>query len=160
MPTVGADVRFSVSGDLPYREVEELAEASLARVGLGNLYERPVASLSGGQKQRVAIAGVLAQGSKLLLLDELTTFLDAGDQDRVLQTVRALVDGKGIGETSREASTQTSGAQANAGLTTTALWVTHRLKELDWADGAILVDGGRIVCVGSPEEVRARATRS
>ena len=61
MPTVGADVRFGIGGGLEYSEVEKRAKASLARVGLEHLYDRPVASLSGGQKQRVAIAGVLAQ---------------------------------------------------------------------------------------------------
>ena len=37
-------------------------------------------TLSGGQKQRVAIAGSLAEACKVLLLDELTTFLDEKDQ--------------------------------------------------------------------------------
>lgn len=36
--------------------------------------------MSGGQKQRVAIAGALAELSKVLLLDELTTYLDETDQ--------------------------------------------------------------------------------
>jgi ABC-type cobalamin/Fe3+-siderophores transport system ATPase subunit len=42
--------------------------------------QRPIQTLSGGQKQRVAIAGTLAEASKVLLLDELTTFLDEHDQ--------------------------------------------------------------------------------
>lgn len=42
--------------------------------------QRPVQTLSGGQKQRVAIAGALVEECKVLLLDELTTFLDESDQ--------------------------------------------------------------------------------
>lgn len=42
--------------------------------------QKPVHTLSGGQKQRVATAGALAEACKVLLLDELTTFLDETDQ--------------------------------------------------------------------------------
>ena len=98
------------------------------------------------------------------MLDELTTFLDVKDQDRVLQTVRALVDGKSVDEDSKSPKgkdvQQESDASKSKSHNPTALWVTHRLKELEWADGALLVDGGRIVCIGSPQDVLRMAKRS
>nr|GEX80368.1 ABC transporter I family member 10-like [Tanacetum cinerariifolium] len=49
----------------------------------------PVQTLSGGQKQRVAIAGALVEECKVLLLEELMTFLDESDQSRIYSSYRA-----------------------------------------------------------------------
>jgi energy-coupling factor transport system ATP-binding protein len=38
----------------------------------------------------------------------------------------------------------------------TALWVTHRLNELDFADGAILLDRGRVIDQGDPQRLKQR----
>ncbi|EFN53568.1 hypothetical protein CHLNCDRAFT_25702 [Chlorella variabilis] len=111
MPSVGADVAFGLGRySLNPAAVQAVVRDSLARVGLQAFAERPTSSLSGGQKQRVAIAGALAECPRVLLLDELTTFLDFEDQENVLQCVRRIAGG------------------------VTALWVTHRLEELQYAD--------------------------
>eukprot|EP00899_Mesostigma_viride_P025008 jgi/Mesvir1/5692/Mv15707-RA.1 len=137
MPTAAADVAFGLGaggGQLSEDEVAARVAESLAEVGMGEYAQRAVHTLSGGQKQRVAIAGALAERSHLVLLDELTTFLDEADQRSVLETMRSVVGGKHA---------------------VTGLWVTHRLEELDYADGASYMDKGRVVFSGTPEEVRA-----
>ena len=70
---------------------------------------------------------------QVLLLDELTTFLDDAGQRSVMEAVRKAVTGP---------------------RRVTALWVTHRLEELDWADGASFIEDGRVTVSGSPNDVR------
>jgi energy-coupling factor transporter ATP-binding protein EcfA2 len=138
MPTVGADVAFglgrnqSLSDDDIHTRVEEAL--TLVNLTEPDAYERQVATLSGGQKQRVAIAGALVEKPELLLLDELTTFLDEEDQRGVIEAVRHAVD-------------SSTGA-------VTAIWVTHRLEELEYADGAAYVEDGYVVKVGTGSQIR------
>ncbi|KAK6914491.1 ABC transporter-like, ATP-binding domain [Dillenia turbinata] len=114
------DHQFNLNHD----EVKSRVLKALDAVGMSNYLERPVQTLSGGQKQRVAIAGALAEACKVLLLDELTTFLDEDDQIGVIKAVKSSLDNSGE---------------------VTALWVTHRLEELEYADGAVYMENGRVV---------------
>lgn len=141
MPTVAADVAFGLGRyKIPPDEVFAAIQHALARVGLAGYEERPTSSLSGGQKQRVAIAGALAENPKLLLLDELTTFLDYEDQVNVLKCVKELVDQS---KRSRYGSV-------------TALWVTHRLDELEYAEGvSVMNDKGQVAYSGDVEGAKA-----
>ncbi|CAL4947242.1 unnamed protein product [Urochloa decumbens] len=128
MPTVESDVAFGLGKlNLPLDEVRSRVSKSLDAVGMLNYSQRPIQTLSGGQKQRVAIAGALAEASKVLLLDELTTFLDEHDQMGVIKAVRNSVAADGE---------------------VAALWVTHRLEELKYADGAIYMEDGQIIIQG------------
>lgn len=133
MPTVEADVAFGLGKfNLTNDEVKSRVSKALDAVGMSNYMQRPVATLSGGQKQRVAIAGALAEACQVLLLDELTTFLDQTDQMGVIKAVKS--------------SLQNSGE-------VTALWVTHRLEELEYADGAVYMEDGRVVTHGGAAHV-------
>lgn len=57
-------------------DVEAIADRVLERLGLTTLADRALDRLSGGQRQRVALAKVMVQEPRILLLDEPTTYLD------------------------------------------------------------------------------------
>ncbi len=135
MPTVGADVAFGlVEEKLSRAQIRKRVEEALAAVNLLELQRRPIYALSGGQKQRIAIAGALARHSQILLLDEPTALLDPDSQLDLVEQVRGLVKNRGL----------------------TALWVTHRLNELDYSDGAILLENGQVVAAGHPQALKQR----
>ncbi len=74
----------------PRAEVQRLAEALLAKVGLESKASAHPAQLSGGQKQRVAIARALAMQPRVMLFDEVTSALDPELVGEVLGVMRAL----------------------------------------------------------------------
>lgn len=139
MPTVGADIAFGlVEEGLSVAQAQERVAEALAAVRLEHYERRPVYALSGGQKQRVAIAGAIARHCELLLFDEPTALLDGESQRELVQQVKQLVRDRGL----------------------TALWVTHRLEELEAADGACLLQQGRVVAMGAVATVKAQLERS
>ncbi len=70
------------------KEVGPRAQEALARMGLGELGERPVEELSGGQQQRVAVARALVVGSPLVIVDEPTSELDSATRALVVRALR------------------------------------------------------------------------
>lgn len=135
MPTVGADVAFGLAREnLPLPLVRDRVREALAEVNLLEFERRPIYALSGGQKQRVAIAGAIAARCSVLLLDEPTALLDPDSQIDFVRRVRRLVKRHHM----------------------TALWVTHRLEELAFCDGAFLLENGRAVDAGDPDRLRER----
>jgi energy-coupling factor transport system ATP-binding protein len=135
MPTVGADVAFGlVEEKLSPAQIGQRVAEALAAVNLLQLQRRPIYALSGGQKQRVAIAGALARQSEVLLLDEPTALLDPDSQLDLVAQVQNLVKSRGI----------------------TALWVTHRLDELNYCDGAFLLEQGSLLDQGEPKRLKQR----
>ena len=135
MPTVGADVAFGlVEENLAPIQVRQRVSEALCAVNLQELQRRPIYALSGGQKQRVAIAGAIARQCEVLLLDEPTALLDPDSQLDLVAQVRSLVKSRGL----------------------TALWVTHRLDELNYCDGAFLLEQGSVVDQGEPKRLKQR----
>lgn len=110
------------------RRVEEL----LSLVQLAGLGERFPGQISGGQRQRVALARALAVDPRVLLLDEPFGALDANVRRDLRRWLRSIHDELGI----------------------TTLFVTHDQEEaLDLADRVVILDKGKIVQQGTPEEV-------
>jgi iron(III) transport system ATP-binding protein len=104
-------------------------------VGLSGLERRFPDELSGGQQQRVALARALAPAPALLLLDEPFSNLDATLRARVRVEVREILERSGA----------------------TTIFVTHDQDEaLSIADQVAVMDRGRVLQVGTPEEVYHR----
>jgi iron complex transport system ATP-binding protein len=113
------------------RDLAVLAEV-LELLDLADLADREVVTLSGGERQRAVIARALAQEAPLLLLDEPTTALDIGHQQRVLALVDELRRRQGL----------------------TIVSAMHDLTlAAQHADGFVLLHEGRVVARGSAREV-------
>ena len=94
--------------------------------------EKPVSQLSGGQKQRVWIAMSLAQNTKVLFLDEPTTYLDIKYQLQVLDLILRL----------------------NRELGLTIVMVLHDINQsLRYSDEIVAMKEGRVIAQGPAEEV-------
>ena len=133
--TVGENIAFGMKVSKTKRSKSAIAQrvADLLRlVQLEGLQERFPAQISGGQRQRVALARALAVDPKVLLLDEPFGALDANVRRDLRRWLRNIHEELGI----------------------TTLFVTHDQAEaLDLADRVVILDKGRIVQAGTPEEV-------
>ena len=124
MPTCKSELMLSAPKSTPHSNLFDLIQTTLEKVDLGGMIDRPIHTLSGGQKQRLALAGAIVSNSNLLLLDEPTALLDPLSQKSVLKVVKKLTSS--IAEP------------------ITAIWVTHRLEELYFCDGAAVLKNGGI----------------
>ncbi len=109
----------------------EAVHAALERCDVAGLGHRPVDTLSGGEWQRVRIARALAQEPRALVLDEPTASLDVRHEMELFELIRELVE---------------------AGLA--GLVITHHLNlAARFADRVVLLDEGRVVAAGTPNDV-------
>jgi len=107
----------------------------LKMLRLDGLAERRVTQLSGGQRQRVALGRALVISPQILLLDEPLSNLDARIREDVRHEIRTLQRALGI----------------------TTVHVTHDREEaMVMADRIVILDHGRIVQMGAPEEIYNR----
>jgi energy-coupling factor transport system ATP-binding protein len=121
---------------VPPADMRARVVAALAAVGLPGFEGRDPTTLSGGEKQRLAIAGLLALGPDVLLLDEPTTDLDPLGRRDVLRVLdRVCADGHAV------------------------VLVEHDGTALEHADAVVLLREGRIVATGPPASVLGDVAR-
>ncbi len=130
--TVIEDVAFGPENlGIEPAEIKKRAINALDEIGILKLKERAPHLLSGGQKQKVAIAGVLAMKPRCIILDESTSMLDPVGRHEVLETIQALNKIEKI----------------------SIIHITHHMEEACLADRVLIIDDGKLVAQGSPEEV-------
>ena len=132
--TVLADVMFGPLNQGKTREdAEALAKEALASLGIREeLYAKSPLELSGGQKRKVAIAGVLAMGPELLILDEPTAGLDPAGRDELFEEI--------------------AGLRKNYAMT--ILLVSHSMDDVArYADEVLVLHQGELKIEGTVEEV-------
>jgi iron complex transport system ATP-binding protein len=116
----------------PSAKDHEICRHVLARLGLETFADRALRSLSGGERQRLVLARALSQQAPILLLDEPTSALDLGRRIDTLELVDELRVERQL----------------------TVVTVVHDLTLAgQFADSLALLHHGRLVDVGTPQEV-------
>lgn len=134
--SVGQNIGFALRlRGLSKSAIGRSVERMLSLVGLEGYAERHVAQLSGGQRQRVALARALAVDPPILLLDEPLSNLDARIRYNMRHEIKSL--------------------QKRLGLS--IILVTHDREEaMAMADRVVILERGRILQAGPPEQVYHR----
>ena len=114
-------------------EARERSDQLLERVGLVNAADRRVGGYSGGMRRRLDLALALVHRPRILFLDEPTTGLDVQSRSALWEEVQRLAADRGV----------------------TVFLTTQYLEEADvLADRVGIIDRGRIVAEGTPEELK------
>jgi len=130
--TVAANIAYGAMSHATREEVERAAAAAHALdfirampEGFDTIVGENGVRLSGGQRQRIAIARALLKNAPLLILDEATSALDSESERQVQAALDTLMRGR------------------------TTIVIAHRLSTIEDADRIVVLDGGRIVEVGT-----------
>ncbi|TVP51853.1 MAG: lipid A export permease/ATP-binding protein MsbA [Halomonadaceae bacterium] len=136
--TVANNIAYGDLRDTPREQIEAAAEQAHAMEfinrlpnGLDTEIGDDGIMLSGGQRQRLAIARALLKDAPILILDEATSALDTESERYIQAALEHVMKGR------------------------TTLVIAHRLSTIEAADRIVVMDGGRIVEVGSHAELLA-----
>ena len=136
--SVAKDVAYGPGNlGLSQEEIDQRVREAIALVGLDyeKVKDRSPFELSGGQKRAVAIAGVVAMKPEVLILDEPTAGLDPRAHKDILRMIREVHEKTG----------------------NITILVSHNMGDVaEMADKVMVIDGGKLVIMGTPEEVFSR----
>lgn len=115
-------------------EMRRRADETLKMLGIYDFRDRNPFDLSGGQTQRVAIASILVLHPEVIILDEPTSQLDPAGSDEVFKAVERLTE-EGI----------------------TVIMIEQKIDKIaEYSDRMILLDDGKLIADGTPDEVLSR----
>lgn len=125
--TVADDVAFGLENhQIPHDQMQARIDESLKAVGMQDFADSEPAMLSGGQKQRVALAGILAIGPRVIILDEATSMLDPKGRHDLLKLLKKLIAERDM----------------------TVISITHDPVELSLSDYTVVFDHGKVAMQG------------
>lgn len=137
--TIEKDIAFGPKNlGLDEADITDRVREAMELVGLSyeKFKDKSPFELSGGQKRRVAIAGVLAMKPKVLILDEPTAGLDPQSHKAILNMLYDI-------------------HKRNEGIT---IFVSHNMNDIaEYCDQVIVMDKGKLVADGTPQEVFAKS---
>jgi energy-coupling factor transport system ATP-binding protein len=132
--SVEEDIAFGLENmNLPSEEIGRRVAQAASWTGLSGLEQRLVHTLSGGEQQKLALAGILAMGGRILVMDEAMNMLDRRSRRAVRSLIRAL--------------------QNNPGLT--IVEITQSLPDLMTSDRVIFLSNGATAFDGLPKHFLA-----
>lgn len=133
--TVTENLRFFAGAyGLHRREASERIEAVVGQFNLGDQQGTASSQLPRGYKQRLAMAAALLHEPEILFLDEPTSGTDPVARREFWRRITALALGG-----------------------TTVVVTTHFMEEAEYCDRIVIQDAGKVLAIGSPQEVRGQA---
>ena len=128
---------FGGAYGLPRQKIRERIKEVLSQFGLSGAEDRMAVDLPGGYKQRLSMAAALLHEPKILFLDEPTSGIDPPARRIFWRQITALA-AKG----------------------TTVIITTHFMDEAEYCDRIMIQDQGKMLILGTPEEVRNRGGKN
>lgn len=133
--TVRDDIAFGLENHcVEQKDMDPIINEYAAKVNMTDFLDSEPTHLSGGQKQRVAIAGVLAMHPDIIIFDESTSMLDPQGKDEIKKFIYHLHENKEL----------------------TIISITHDIEEVSSSDHVIVMNDGKVVMDGKPNDVLYR----